>query len=255
MIGNAAAQGLRVADLWVAPAVARAAGVCGRGFDGPRRPPSLGLRLGPPEQVQAFERWRIGDGDGRNETWVGLRGRRYHLVDGGPWVNQVALRVVFAHRLWDEGGLVLHASAVREGERAFLFLGRSGIGKSTLAANAVGERASDDTVILRRQGRRLLAFGTPFGRPDVHGCPDGLLPAALCFADQAEDMRITPIRRGPEVARRLAAQIFTPPGTEALSPSMWQSVLEIAATVPAYDLAVPLGYRFEGRHLAEAGIR
>ncbi|MFC2053429.1 hypothetical protein ACFLV7_03905 [Chloroflexota bacterium] len=63
-------------------------------------------------------------------------------------------------------GLMLHACAVKDGERGLLFAGTSGAGKST-TARLWSEREgvtilSDDRVIIRKQGEQFMIYGTPW---------------------------------------------------------------------------------------------
>jgi hypothetical protein len=70
--------------------------------------------------------------------------------DGGPrfpGVFENFLRVLVAYRLLEIGGVVLHSAGVVRGGAAFLFLGRSGAGKTTVARLSLAAGAevlSDD---------------------------------------------------------------------------------------------------------------
>lgn len=74
------------------------------------------------------------------------------------------LRALLALYLPYQRGVLMHACALVEGERAYVFAGRSGAGKSTVARMLV-ERAhvlSDELVVLQQTGVGWEAFGTPF---------------------------------------------------------------------------------------------
>jgi len=72
--------------------------------------------------------------------------------DGGapgdrfPGIFENVLRIAVAYRLLDAGGLVVHSAGVADGESAYLFLGRSGAGKTTLSrlSEAAGRTVLSD---------------------------------------------------------------------------------------------------------------
>ena len=77
------------------------------------------------------------------------------------------LRIVFAQAVLPRDGISIHASAVAADGKAFLFLGKSGTGKSTHARmwlrNIPGSRLlNDDNPTLRLIDGKPVAFGTPW---------------------------------------------------------------------------------------------
>lgn len=81
---------------------------------------------------------------------LGLAGALWTHEDGGerfPGVFENFLRVLVAYRLLELGGAVLHSAGVVRDGAAFLFLGRSGAGKTTAARLSLArglEVLSDD---------------------------------------------------------------------------------------------------------------
>jgi len=81
---------------------------------------------------------------------LGLAGALWTHEDGGarfPGVFENFLRVLVAYRLLELGGAVLHSAGVVKDGAAFLFLGRSGAGKTTAARLSLARGAevlSDD---------------------------------------------------------------------------------------------------------------
>jgi len=81
---------------------------------------------------------------------AGLAGALWTHEDGGerfPGVFENFLRVLVAYRLLELGGTVLHSAGVVRDGAAFLFLGRSGAGKTTAARLSLARGAevlSDD---------------------------------------------------------------------------------------------------------------
>lgn len=77
------------------------------------------------------------------------------------------LRIVFAQAVLPRGAVSLHASAVCRDGRAYLFMGRSGTGKSTharqwLAALSGTYLLNDDNPTVRLHDDRPWAYGTPW---------------------------------------------------------------------------------------------
>ncbi len=96
------------------------------------------------------------------------------------------LRYVLSRRLLEQGGLLLHASAVIRAERAWIFAGPSGVGKTTIGAHLAGELLCDEAVALRERDGELICHATPYWtatpRSAVvaglvfpeHGCSDAM---------------------------------------------------------------------------------
>lgn len=100
-----------------------------------------------------------------------------------------------------DGTVDLHASAVADGRRALLILGRAGAGKSTLAIEmiALGARlVADDRVRLRTDGALLLAEPGQPGWVEARGlgliragAVGGQVPVALAVdLDAAPESRL-----------------------------------------------------------------
>jgi hypothetical protein len=81
-------------------------------------------------------------------------------------------RIVASYRLFAQGGLVVHSAALTDGERGFLFCGRSGAGKTTLCSLAdeleLGILSDELNAVVARDGSfAILAmpFAGDFGGP------------------------------------------------------------------------------------------
>ena len=77
------------------------------------------------------------------------------------------LRTMFSMSVLFNGGISVHASCVVNSGRAYLFMGRSGTGKSTHSSlwirNIPGTMLlNDDNPVIRLSGHTLMAYGTPW---------------------------------------------------------------------------------------------
>jgi hypothetical protein len=167
--------------------------------------------------------------------------------------------------------LVLHASAVRVGDQALAFVGRSGMGKSTLATalcNQGHALVSDDllrvdaelltypgaTETRLRPSARELAHGRGYETADgrVATRPDdmasGPLPLAACVipGPSREATEVTARRLGPaEALLRLASFPRVLGWTDkATMASGFQALADLVERVPVFAATIPWGPPF-----------
>jgi len=77
----------------------------------------------------------------------------------------LALRVIYSKVFWHTNGLFFHCAGVIEDNKAYLFLGPGGIGKTTIAKKSQERPVlSDDMVGIRKVRQGYRAFATPWGR-------------------------------------------------------------------------------------------
>ena len=77
------------------------------------------------------------------------------------------IRILYAQAVLEYDGVSVHASCVSQDGRSFLFLGKSGTGKSTHARQWLEtfpdcHLLNDDNPVLRIEGGRVMAYGTPW---------------------------------------------------------------------------------------------
>lgn len=143
------------------------------------------------------------------------------------------------HHLTAAGGFLLHASWIRIGEKAVLFTGPSGVGKSTQAA--LWEKHRGAELI---NGDRAAVFPTP-GGAEVRGIPycgsSGVaknetmpLAAVVCLS-QAPVTSITPLK-GARAFQRLWQEccINIWNGEDIESCTQWVS--DVVSRVPVFNL-------------------
>lgn len=108
------------------------------------------------------------------------------------WALETCLRATYAVRLPRFAGLLLHSSAVVNGGRAFVFMGRSGAGKSTAAGLSRPRRIlGDEITALRLFDDGARAYGTPFGGDLPKDGRNGSAPlAGMYWLVQSDENRV-----------------------------------------------------------------
>jgi hypothetical protein len=106
------------------------------------------------------------------------------------------LRILLTWMLLPRTGFLLHAATVVRRDRAYLFMGKSGAGKSTVASLAPeGSVLTDELSLVRREDGIWRAYGTPFWGEFRAGDSNTSAPIAGIFRlVQAEENRVTPLR-------------------------------------------------------------
>ncbi|MCB1826574.1 MAG: hypothetical protein KDJ54_19150 [Candidatus Competibacteraceae bacterium] len=126
------------------------------------------------------------------------------------------LRVASAYRVLSKGGLLLHSAGLVVDEQAYLFVGRSGAGKTTLTRKAhqagAGILSDDINIVLPAEGEGFQAYPVPFAG-DFGQTPDLLSPggyplATLCFLEQGGTATLEPLSKAAAAARLVSAGPF-----------------------------------------------
>jgi hypothetical protein len=93
-------------------------------------------------------------------------------------------------------GFLLHAATVVRGGKAYVFTGRSGAGKSTVASlSPAGTVLTDEISLLRFANGEWRAYGTPFGGEfRATGSNTSAPVRGLFRLVQAAENRVTPLR-------------------------------------------------------------
>jgi hypothetical protein len=149
------------------------------------------------------------------------------------------LEVLTVNLLCRKNGVLLHACAVNDNGKGYLFVGQSGAGKSTTARLWSGVNGviilSDDRIILRRINHRIYIYGTPW-HGDAKECSPKKVPLEkVFFLKHAKENRVK--RLNPlDAACRLIVCSF---------PTFWDKqgmeltlsfCSEIAQDIPCYEL-------------------
>ncbi len=184
----------------------------------------------------------------------GLAAALWTSEDGGapgdlfPGIFENFLRVVVAYRLVEVGGLVVHCAGVVDGDAAYLFLGRSGAGKTTLSRLS---EAAGRTVLSDDLNALLPAAGA--SRPRVEKLPftgdvgdrrRGAPPfplAALLRLEKAPENTLRPLSKAGAAAQLLACAPFV-----NVDPHRRERVASIAAELAAAAPAGVLAFSLAG---------
>ena len=113
-----------------------------------------------------------------------------------PYTLDCLLRILLTWMLLPRAGFLLHAATVVRDGRAYLFTGKSGAGKSTVASLATeGSVLTDELSLIRREDGVWRAYGTPFWGEFRAGDLNVSAPIAGVFRlMQEENNRVTPLR-------------------------------------------------------------
>ncbi len=81
------------------------------------------------------------------------------------------LRILYSLILVQEGGFLLHAASVVKDGLGYIFMGKSGAGKSTIARHSTKYTVlSDEISLIRKVENRYLLYSTPFwGEQEIKG--------------------------------------------------------------------------------------
>jgi len=120
------------------------------------------------------------------------------------------LRMFLSWALLPQDGFLLHAaSAVRDG-KAYVFVGRSGAGKSTVASlSPQGSVLTDEISLIKRVNGEWRAFGTPFwGEFRADGTNTSAPLAGIFRLIQSSDNWVEPVRASELLKSLLPCVLF-----------------------------------------------
>jgi hypothetical protein len=136
-------------------------------------------------------------------------------------------------------GVLVHACGVNDRGRGFVFCGKSGDGKSTMARLWEGQDGTsilnDDRIILRERGEGLWAYGTPWHGDAQAYCPEGVPVDAIFFIRHGEDTCGVRLRPQEAVCRLLVRSFPTFWSAEGMSFTL-ELLGRVSRRVPCYDL-------------------
>jgi hypothetical protein len=156
--------------------------------------------------------------------------------------NQYALdsllRVFLSWKLLEHQGFLLHAATVIRDGKAYLFTGRSGAGKSTVATlSPQGSVLTDEISLLRREKGVWRAYGTPFwGEFKAAGSNSSAPVAGIFRLLQASENRVAALRP-MTLIRTLLPNVLFFSAEEESTRKLLEIVCQAATEIPGFNLS------------------
>ncbi len=207
-------------------------------FDVDLVPPSEAMQSDEDVEVRTQDgTWSLRRGDFR-ALWDAQAGRGRIRQSANPYSVDSVLRIVHTLLLARQGGFLLHAASVIRNERALLFAGVSGAGKTTISRLSPPDAIllTDEISYVRRDGEAYRACGTPFaGELARLGENSSAKIAGLFLLDKGPENRVEPIRAA-EAVRSLLRNILFFAEDEELVKLIFVSACEFVDRVPVRRL-------------------
>jgi hypothetical protein len=147
------------------------------------------------------------------------------------------LRILLTMVLLPQRGFLLHAATVVRDGRAYVFAGRSGAGKSTVASlSPAGTVLTDEISLLRFSDGCWQAYGTPFwGEFRAAGQNEHYPIAGIYALVQSAEDRVESLTKKEIIRALLPCVLFFTPSVEA-NQDMLRLMLQFVTQVPCYRL-------------------
>lgn len=182
--------------------------------------------------------WNFRRGD-FDATWNPRTGQGQITQCPNPYSIDTVLRITHSLVLAEQGGLLLHAASAVRNNRAFLFAGVSGAGKTTMSRLAPDDATvlTDEISYIRRTPERnYVAYGTPFaGELARVGANMSAPLEALYLLVQGPENRIAPISK-IDAARAIMRNVLFFAEEKELVAKVFDSVLEFVSRVQVAQL-------------------
>jgi hypothetical protein len=157
---------------------------------------------------------------------------------GNEYALDSLLRVLLSWKLTGRSGFLLHAASVIHNGNAYVFTGRSGAGKSTVASLAPeGSVLTDEISLLRCENGEWRAYGTPFwGEFRAAGLNTSAPVRGIFRLVQAAENRLTPLRPVEMLRALLPNVLFFSAESEA-NRRLLGILAQAAEEISSYELA------------------
>lgn len=179
------------------------------------------------------------DGKDMYQGWLDMQGRKAMLFMTDKAQEDAvanALRRIVSLLCAAHGGIVLHSACMVRDNRALLFYGKSGAGKSTICAHSGKFLVlNDDLTVVKKQNSRFMAWGMPSvsGKQKSPGAKNGFAIAALFKLVQSEHVFTRPITPAQAAASLLA---LPPECAENEMKRILDLTADLTQNIPCYEL-------------------
>jgi hypothetical protein len=194
--------------------------------------------------------WSFQRGDFR-ATWDARAGRGHIRQCPNPYSIDTVLRITHSLVLAEEGGFLVHAASAIRNERAYLFAGVSGAGKTTMARLAPPDATvlTDEISYVRQirhagawlqpgvtRHRNYKAYGTPFaGELARVGANTSAPLETLYLLVQGPENCIRPVAK-IDAARALMRHVLFFAEEKEMEARVFDSVLEFVSHIEVAQL-------------------
>ncbi|MFX0095804.1 MAG: hypothetical protein ACFFBD_28960 [Candidatus Hodarchaeota archaeon] len=146
--------------------------------------------------------------------------------------------ILLAHVLADRQGCYFHASGVRIENKGFLFLGKSGAGKSTIARmlKQSAEILCDERLVVRKVGERFKMYGAWTNQVRKYMSVKSAPLNAIMFLEQAQDNQLIPLKDRKEIMYKLLPRLIRPFRTAYWWNKTFSFLENLIQGVPCYVL-------------------
>jgi hypothetical protein len=157
---------------------------------------------------------------------------------GNEYALDSLLRILLSWQLLSHQGFLLHAATVMRNGKAYIFTGRSGAGKSTVASlSAEGSVLTDEISLLRFEKGVWHAYGTPFwGEFRAAGSNTSAPVAGIFRLLQAPENRVTVLSPMATLRTLLPNVLFFSAEAEA-NRRLLEILTQAATQISGYNLA------------------
>jgi hypothetical protein len=190
------------------------------------------------EVINGAPLWHFRRGD-FDATWNPQTREGRILQCPNPYSIDTVLRITHSLVLAEEGGFLLHAASAIRNNRAFLFAGISGVGKTTISRLAPADATvlTDEISYIRRApNKNYTAFGTPFaGELARIGANTSAPLKTLYLLVQGAENRIASVSK-VGAARAIMRHVLFFAEEKDLVAKVFDSVLEFVSRVEVAQL-------------------